>query len=83
MAYVKIYTKVHCPFCDMAKSLFKSLNCEFEEIVVNGSEDFLMDLAEKYNHYSVPKIFIDDKFIGGYDDLKILRDSGELDKLLK
>lgn len=70
MVNVKIYSKSSCPFCNMAKDLLKSKGYEYEEIVVDNDEKTLTDLINKTGHMTVPQIFFDDEFIGGFDELK-------------
>jgi glutaredoxin 3 len=41
-----------------------------------------MDLVELTGRYTVPQILIDDRPIGGYDDMKALDDLGRLDPIL-
>ena len=48
------------------------------------SEGELEVLSKETKGYStVPQIFIGSKFIGGFNDLKALEDSGKLDEMLK
>jgi glutaredoxin 3 len=81
MANIKIYTKDYCPFCIKAKMLFKKLGVDFEEINVN--DEIMNVLIEKTGMMTVPQIFIDDKLIGGCDDLYELEREGTLKELLK
>ena len=41
-----------------------------------------MSLAELTGRYTVPQILIDDRPVGGYDEIKALDDQGRLDPLL-
>ena len=52
---IEIYTKDFCIWCDRAKSLLESKNLSFTEI----------DLSDD----SVPQIFMDNKRIGGFQEL--------------
>jgi len=81
MVKIIIYTWSYCPYCKMAKNLLKSLNLDFKEINVENSEK-LKKLKEKTNYKTVPQIFINDKFIGGFDNLFKLKESGELENIL-
>ena len=67
---VKVYTKDHCPFCNMAKTLLKSKNINYSEIDVSAKDFDFDGLKEKTKHKTVPQIFIDEKFIGGFTELK-------------
>jgi GrxC family glutaredoxin len=76
----KIYTRDYCPYCEHAKALLKRLNLPYEEIHLEIGSEEMQALIKKTNHMTMPQIFIENKFIGGYDDLKSLADSGELEQ---
>lgn len=83
LATVKIYSKDYCPFCDRAKALMKAKGQQFEEIKINTGSDDFMKLAQSTGMKTVPQIFIDDQFIGGFSELSALDQKGGLDPLLK
>lgn len=78
MTKIIIYSKVPCPYCVNAKNLLDSLNLKFQEIDLTHNPEELMALVQKTNHRTVPQIFINDKFIGGYDSLLKLHQEGGL-----
>lgn len=83
MAKIEIYSKTTCPYCVMAKRLLESKGQTFEEINLNQSPERTDEMIERSGgKMTVPEIFIDDKLIGGYDDLAALETAGELDALL-
>ncbi len=83
MAKVKIYTTSVCPYCNAAKNLFKSLSVDYEEVNLDNDPDLRAKLSMDNNGWrTVPMIFIDDKFIGGFDDTNKLHKEGQLLKLL-
>ena len=78
-----IYTGPMCPYCDKAKALLQSKELEYKEIYVGDDPDLMMEMIDKANgRRSVPKIFIKDNHVCGFDDLYAIDKSGELDKLL-
>ncbi len=83
MTKVVMYTKSHCPYCDLAKQFFKTHDIAFEEIRVDLDESKLQEMMRLSNKRTVPQIFINDQSIGGYDDLANLAKSGKLNDLLK
>ena len=84
MADIVIYTKTHCPYCDKAKQLLNIKGAQYREINVGNDPVAREDLTIKANgRKTVPQIFIDDRHIGGCDDLMALNDAGGLDPLLK
>ena len=80
---VEIYTKLYCGYCYRAKRLLESKGVEFEEydITLGGPKRTEM-LARKPDARTVPQIFIDDRAVGGSDDLARLERDGKLDSLL-
>lgn len=71
---VKLYTKTTCNYCVKAKNLLKFNNILYEEIVLDDDTERLEfydklsnEVGMKIN--SVPQIYINDKHIGGYDNL--------------
>ena len=67
---VIIYSTAMCPFCDRAKMLLQKRNIEYTELNVDQDVKLFEEmLALSSGRRSVPQIFIDDRHIGGYDDL--------------
>ncbi|MEO3704956.1 glutaredoxin 3 [Trichormus azollae] len=80
---VEIYTWTTCPFCIRAKNLLINKGVDFVEYTIDGDEVGRSKMAEKANgRRSVPQIFINDKHIGGCDDIYALDRQGKLDGLL-
>ena len=70
-----------CPFCDRAKMLLQKRDIEFTELKVDQDVKLFEEmLASSNGRRSVPQIFIDDKHIGGYDDLVDFDMEGGLEK---
>lgn len=82
-AKVEIYTWSRCPFCIRAKALLDQKGVEYQEYCIDGDEDAKAKMTKRANgRTSVPQIFIDDRHIGGCDDIYHLDSQGELDPLL-
>ncbi len=75
---VKIYSTSWCPSCIYAKRLLSKRGLEFEEINIEEKGWSRDDLFELTGGRTVPQIIIDEKPIGGYDDLLKLDSIGEL-----
>jgi glutaredoxin 3 len=83
MQEVKIYTTNSCPYCVQAKRLLASENIAYQEINLEGQPDLRQRISEENGGYrTVPMIFIGTKFIGGFNDLALLRSSNELRSLV-
>lgn len=81
-APVRVYSTKICPYCDRAKALLGQRGVAFEEIDVTNDPDKRTWLVEATGRRTVPQIFIGDEPIGGFDDLRALDVSGELQKKL-
>lgn len=82
-ANVEIYTWSRCPFCIRAKGLLDQKDVEYTEYTIDGDEEARDKMRQRANgKSSVPQIFIDNRHIGGCDDLYALESEGKLDSLL-
>ena len=83
MAKIEIYTWQSCPFCIRAKSLLNQKGVSFVEHAIDGDQAARDQMAIRANgRRTVPQIFIDDKGIGGCDDIYALEQANKLDELL-
>ena len=83
MNNIKMYTSQFCPYCSNAESLLKSKGYEIsEKIYVDQDPEVLSKMIEMTGKRTVPQIFINDKYIGGFDELRKLDNTGDLDKVL-
>jgi glutaredoxin 3 len=64
-----VYSINNCPYCDAAKALLIKKNITFEEHNISNDDSAKVALMQKTGHRTMPQIFIDDKFIGGYTEL--------------
>ena len=82
-ANVEIYTWTYCPYCIRAKRLLDTKGIEYKEYCIDGDENARDKMRARANgRSSLPQIFIDDRHIGGCDDLYALENKGELEPLL-
>nr|WP_202131661.1 glutaredoxin 3 [Aurantiacibacter rhizosphaerae] len=80
---VEIYTKMYCGYCHRAKQLLDSKGVEYEEYDISLGGPKRQEMVDrKPDARTVPQIFIDDKPIGGSDELAALEREGRLDTLL-
>jgi GrxC family glutaredoxin len=82
VARVVVYTKYYCVFCNRAKALLRAKNVEFREVDITDDVKLQGEVRRRSGRMTVPQIFVDEKPIGGYDELRRLDESGELDRLL-
>ena len=83
MKKVLIYTGPLCNFCSAAKHLLNKKKISYEEIDIGYDEKKREEMLKKSNGAkTIPQIFIEEKHIGGYMELKALENKGELNSLL-
>ncbi len=83
-AKVEMYTKNVCPYCVKAKELLKMKNIHVVEHNIETDPSKRAELLKRVPGVkTVPQIFINDKLIGGCDNLYALEEKNELDILLK
>lgn len=64
-----IWSKYNCPYCDQAKALLKNKGIPFEEKKIGDgyTKEELLEAIPTAR--TVPQIFLDDKLIGGFQEL--------------
>lgn len=80
---IKLYTWPYCPYCNGAKRFLDDKGLQYTDIDIDGNNELRRKLEEQTNHYTVPFIFIEGTFIGGFSELKELDFSGKLKELLQ
>ena len=75
---VIVYSTSWCQPCKFAKRLLDSKGLEYSEIDIEEKGWSREDLFEITGGRTVPQIVIDEKPIGGYDDLLKLEQKGKL-----
>ena len=65
-----VWSQTNCAWCDRAKMLLRSYGINFEERLI-GEKWSKQDLIEAVpTARSVPQIFLNDEYVGGFTDLK-------------
>jgi len=82
MASIVLYTKPHCPYCDMAKRLLAEKGQTWTELDVEADPARREEMTLRSGRRTVPQIWIGDRHVDGFDDLHALERAGELDALL-
>ena len=78
MARVKLYTTQSCPFCVRAKRLLEARGIPYEDVDVGGDDALREEIMQRTGRRTVPQIFIDERSIGGFEELAALDAAGEL-----
>ena len=83
MKKVVIYTGPFCAHCKWAKELLNKKNVKFVEYDIGQDSSKMEEMLKKSNGArTVPQIFIGERHVGGYVELKALEKEGKLDDLL-
>ena len=77
-----IYSTAVCPYCVAAKNLLKSRGLDYAEIRIDTDPARREEMLARAQRRTVPQIFVNDRHVGGYDDLVAAERSGELAKLI-
>jgi len=90
---VVVFSKSYCPFCTKAKEALAKFKLSGDVYLVieldkEASKEATMDeiqdyLQKKTGARSVPRVFVEGKFIGGGDDTVRMEKSGELKTILE
>ncbi|MDR9436053.1 MAG: glutaredoxin 3 [Thiohalophilus sp.] len=78
MNRVQMYCTKACPYCQRAEQLLRKRGIRFEKIRVDLSKGKLREMLKRSRRDTVPQIFINDRHIGGYDELTRLDKRGQL-----
>ncbi|MFK8040475.1 MAG: glutaredoxin domain-containing protein [Rickettsiaceae bacterium] len=79
---VRLYTKSWCSYCNNAKKLLDSKNIGYCNIDISNNKKQHQKLYLQTSSKTVPYIFINNQYIGGYQDLIQLQNEGRLQKLM-
>jgi len=83
MANITMYTTAYCPYCNNAERLLENKGVtDINKIRIDDEPEKRMEMMERTGRRTVPQIYIDDRHVGGFDDLRALDLAGELDPLL-
>jgi glutaredoxin 3 len=82
MTSVKLYTREYCGYCDAARSLLDGKKVAYEEIDCSGDDQKRNWLRTVTGQSTVPQIFIHEKPIGGFTELRALDKQGKLDAMI-
>ena len=82
-AAVTLYTTRFCPYCIGAKSLLDSKGVAYREIAVDNDPGLRQEMMTRSGRRTVPQIWVGERHVGGFDDLRALEAVGQLDELLE
>jgi glutaredoxin 3 len=65
-----VWSKYHCPYCDQAKALLKQKGYQIEERKIGDgyTKEELLEAVPTAR--TVPQIFLNEEYVGGFTELK-------------
>lgn len=83
MPEVILYTTDPCLYCNAAKQLLASLGIAYREVALDANPELRQRLSRENGGWrTAPMIFIGERFVGGFEELRQMHASGELRRLL-
>jgi glutaredoxin len=67
----EVYSITNCPFCERAKELLRENKEGFTEYAIDIQTELGKSVMKRSMMKTVPIIYHNDIFIGGYNDLKM------------
>ena len=78
---VTVYTMDRCPFFFFFKLFLKRKGVEFTEINTSQHPEVLKMLQDETSFLTLPQVFVDDNFLGGYDNIIELHQKGKFNRI--
>ena len=82
-APIVLFVIYGCPYCKAAKKLCQQLGIPNKAINIGNNANLMTTLARETGTSTVPKIFVQGRFVGGYDQLNRIAQNGQLGALLQ
>jgi len=79
---VEVYSTSYCPFCRMAERMLDSKGIAYQAYDITHDPEKRDWLVAQTGQTTVPQIFVNDRSIGGFTDMRDLDQRGELDPML-
>ena len=83
MNKVTIYSKSYCPYCKAAKATLDQMGIKYHDIDVTHDAALAQEMQQRSQRRTVPQIFINNRHLGGNDDLQKSLKNGEFIRLIK
>lgn len=80
---VKMYLEYLCPYCIRARELLDAEGVAYEMVDVEEDPEARVRMKEAVGSRKVPQIWVGDRHIGGFEELRKLHRRGQLEKVLR
>lgn len=82
-APIVLFVIYGCPYCKAAKKLCAQMGLPHKAINIGNNANLMTKLAQETGSPSVPKVFVQGQFVGGFDQLNQLAQDGQLWPMLE
>lgn len=80
---IEIFSDPQCNYCNQAKALLDEIVIDYIELDISDDKH-RNELAYRLPRvHSIPQIFVNDEYIGGFEDLQIFKDKCQLEEIPK
>ncbi len=79
---VLMYARPGCGYCTRARQLLERKGIPYTEVDIEAIAGARAEMQQRSGRTTVPQIFVDDRHLGGFDDINALDGRGELDRIL-
>jgi glutaredoxin 3 len=79
---VEMYCTELCPYCKLARALFAKKGIAYVEHRIDKAPELRGTMLKRCHRKTVPQIFINNMYVGGWEQLSQLEASGQLDRVL-
>jgi len=77
-----IYASDYCIFCKMAYKILQEKGVKYKKILVDDNHKMWEEIYRKTKKNTVPQIYINNIYIGGFIELNKAKISGNLDAII-
>lgn len=67
MNYIYTRSSPFCPWCERVKALLDGYGIPYDVEDISASEEALKEFTEAWEFKSVPQVFLNGKYIGGFE----------------
>ena len=71
-----------CPYCKAAVKLLRSAGIPHRVVNIGNNAELMIRLSNDTGSPTVPKVFVNEQFIGGFTELEQLVQSGEIMQMI-
>jgi glutaredoxin 3 len=82
MSAITVYTTEPCGYCARVKGLLRSHGLEFSEVNLSKDPEGRLELVSKTGLMTFPQVLVEDRVVGGFNEVQVAVESGRLAAML-